>query len=133
MKVLFWKTHEEYRNFGCIIGSLLLGIGIWPMIKERSPYLWLIGFALFLIVAAIIFPKVLAPLYYIWMKIGTALGWLNLHLILTLIFYGMFTPAGILLKIGGKDSLSKKFKPHLSSYWSKRSEESQKNSMKYQF
>ncbi len=133
MLFINWKQHKQYRDFGVIVGTVLLGISLWPLTKEQTPHLWLIGIAGFLLLAAIIFPKILSPIHYVWIKIGDVLGWINSRIILAIIFYAIFTPFGLTMRLFGKDPLQKKPDPDKKSYWSLRQERDPQESMKYQF
>ena len=50
------------------------------------------------------------------MKIGHVLGWINTRIILAIMFYLLFFPIAIIMKILGKDPLYKKLDSKLSSY-----------------
>ena len=128
-----WKQDKEYRNFGLLVGSIFLGISLWPLIKGLPPRLWLTAIAGVLLFAAVLWPKGLSPLYSIWIKIGDGLGWINSQIILGIVFYGMFTPIGLIMKVFGKDPLKKKPDPQASSYWSEKKPIDHQESMKYQF
>ncbi|MBF0276834.1 MAG: sxtJ [SAR324 cluster bacterium] len=128
-----WKKHKELRNFGILVGTVFLGISLWPLVKGLSPIFWLSGLAGVLIAAAIIWPKGLSPIYSVWMKIGEGLGWVNTRIILGIFFYGIFTPIGVVMRVLGKDPLMKKPNPEVKSYWSEKKEVDFEESMKFQF
>ena len=56
-------------------------------------------------------------------KIAHALGWFNTRLILTVMFYLLFTPIGLVLRLLGKDLLNRKIEPNAETYWIDREEE----------
>ena len=43
-------------------------------------------------------------------------------LLLGLIYYGLFTPVGLLFRVLGRDSMNRKFDPTADSYWIVRDE-----------
>ncbi len=45
------------------------------------------------------------------------IGWLVSRLLLGVLFYGMFTPLGLLFRLLGRDALARRARPDASSYW----------------
>jgi len=67
-----------------------------------------------------VFRKLLKPLYALWMKFALVLSWINTRLILIILFYLVFTPIGLILKLLRKDLLDKKIIKAEKSYWRKK-------------
>ena len=65
------------------------------------------------------------------MKFGYLLGAIIAPIVMALIFFGVVTPTGILMKIVGKDLLNLKKKKDKKTYWIKK--ERLKSSMRNQF
>lgn len=63
-----------------------------------------------------VFPKGLGPLHRAWMKIGEKLGWINSRIILSLLFFGMFTPMAFVMGLFGKRPLELGYDPKATSY-----------------
>ena len=59
------------------------------------------------------------PLYRGWMKFAHGLGWVNTRIILTLVYYLVFSPLAILFKIIGKDPMNRKI-GSADTYWIER-------------
>ena len=129
----YWEKDKDYRNFGILIGFVLLGMTTWLFIKQSPIYVWLLGCSSFLFVTAIFLPKVLSPFYLVWMKLGGTLNWLNTRLLLSIIFFGLFTPISIFRRIFHMDSLHRKLDTHSLTYWLETSPIDQQETMKYQF
>ena len=115
-------THKEYRNFGLIMAgfiSLLFGLLFpWLFTWEFSLIPW--GIAFTLILWAFIAPTTLVILYKPWMKLGSILGFINTRIILGIVFFAIFTPMAIVLKILKKDAMKRKFHNQKNSgYWEK--------------
>ncbi|MBF0239013.1 MAG: hypothetical protein HQM12_15025 [SAR324 cluster bacterium] len=128
-----WKKYKEYRGFGGILSTVCLGIGLWLMSKNQTQYYWFIGVALALMFVTLFLPQVLSPIYKIWMKFGDILGWINSHILLSLIYYGLFTPTGLIMKLLGKDPILKKKNSNTTSYWKVKDNPDFKETMKFQF
>lgn len=62
----------------------------------------------------------LAPAKRAWMKLGAALHHVVSPLALGLIFFGMFTPVGIAMRLAGRDAMQRRFEPQARSYWIER-------------
>lgn len=62
----------------------------------------------------------LAPLNRAWMRLGEMLGQVVNPVVLGLIFFVVFTPLGLLLRLGGRDVLARRREPQRASYWVER-------------
>ena len=63
----------------------------------------------------------LKPFFLIWMIFATILGWLMTRLILSLVFYLILTPIGLILRIFRKQFLELEWNKTDSTYWNYRS------------
>jgi multisubunit Na+/H+ antiporter MnhG subunit len=95
-------TIKTLRQFGFIMAFVGIAITIWGLIHHKS-YWTGFGVASFLfIIVSLIIPKLLHYPYKIWMKLGEILGWINTRIILGIIFYLVFTPIGLILRLTDK-------------------------------
>ncbi len=101
---------KQLRKFGLLVGLTLMGLFgvVLPLLHRRPPaewprWPWPPGGLL--VLAALLVPKLLAPLEWLWMRLGGVLGWVNTRIILSAIFFALFTPIGLLLRLFGKDRL----------------------------
>ena len=65
--------------------------------------------AIFLIIT-IINADALLPLNKLWMKFGILLGMIVNPIIMGIIFFGIFTPIAIIMRLSGRDELRLQFK-----------------------
>ena len=65
-------------------------------------------------------PRALGPLYVGWMVAVFPLAWLVSRLALALLFYGLVTPLGLLLRLAGRDALGRRRGWKRSTYWIER-------------
>ena len=87
-------------------------------------------FAVFTLVA----PRLLRPLNLVWLKFGLLLHKIVNPIIMGLLFFGVFTPMGVVMRLFGVDFLQMKRKPATESHWSiKRDDGLADSSMKNQF
>ena len=108
---------SDLRNFGIIIGIVLLIISGFLFWKEKESFqiFLVIGITLFL--TAIAIPAVLKPVYWIWMIFAIILGWFMTRVILSLLFYVVFTSIGLTLRLFGKQFLELPWDKSKESYW----------------
>ncbi|OGW05861.1 MAG: hypothetical protein A2889_05345 [Nitrospinae bacterium RIFCSPLOWO2_01_FULL_39_10] len=59
-------------------------------------------------------------IYDYWMLFAKALGWVNTRILLSLMYFVIFTPFRIISIIIGKDFLDRKIEKDRESYWQKR-------------
>ncbi len=111
------KTNKELRKFGltlaiafAILGSLFL----WRD-KPAGPYLLLI--AGFFFIFGLVLPRALMPIEWVWMKVAHVLGFVMTRLLLTLTFYLVITPTGLVMRLLGKDPLRMRLVKNEKSNW----------------
>ena len=114
---------SDLRNFGIIVGIVLLIISGFLFWKEKESFqiFLAIGITLFLTATAI--PAVLKPVYWIWMIFAIIHGWFMTRVILSLLFYVLFTSIGLTLRFFGKQFLELRWEKSKESYWNFRTNE----------
>ena len=88
--------------------------------------------AVFFLLITVIIPQVLLPLNKLWMRLGLLLGMIVSPIVLGIIFFGLVTPYGVVMRMFGRDELRLKFTKK-SSHWISRSESIKSDSFKNQF
>ena len=122
-----------------LIRSLVISLVLFFIIalyffylKNQNIGYILITFAILLILVTFIRASLLHPLNKIWMRIGILLGNLISPIILGIIFFGMFAPYSIIMKIIGRDELRLKQRKN-KCYWINRSQNFIQTDFKKQF
>lgn len=108
----------EYRKFGLIVGAifaLLIGLAI-PLLRQREMILWSVILGGGLMFFGLVLPRILRPVYVLWMGLGFCLGYVNSRIILTLIFFLFVTPYGVLARVLGWTSLPLQYDKNAKSY-----------------
>lgn len=95
------------RDFGLITSGLLVALfGIlFPWLLSATYPQWPWWIAIVLTSFAVMMPTTLRPVYRVWMAIGTVLGRINTWIILMVIFYLIFTPMGMFMRLIRKNPL----------------------------
>jgi Saxitoxin biosynthesis operon protein SxtJ len=108
---------KQLRHFGLIVGGIFAVIGLWPMVfRAEAPRLWALVLAVALVIPALVLPRSLTYVHRVWMAAGEALGWVNTRIILSVIFYGLVTPMGIIMRRFGRDPMQRRFEPGVATY-----------------
>jgi len=69
-------------------------------------------------------PAAIRPIYVGSMILAFPIGWTVNKIVLGCMFYGIFTPLAVFFRIIGRDSLSRRRRPALETYWSVKSQPS---------
>ena len=118
---------KNLRNFGVIIGIILLIVAGFLFYREKESFQTFLYIAGVFIGLALILPSILKPIYIVWMTFAVVLGWFMTRVILSLLFYVIITPIGLVLRIFGKDFLELKKQAVQGSYWNQRDSNLEKN------
>jgi hypothetical protein len=109
---------KELRSFGFITGGLtpvIFGLLLpWLFDHDFPRWPWIVS--AILIVWAIVLPMSLKPVYRVWMTIGLCLGWINTRIILSIMFYFIILPTGLILRLLGKDPMTRSIIKEQKSY-----------------
>lgn len=112
------------RNFGLVMAgffALLAGIAAW-----RLALVWTAGWAAVSLgfgAAALLAPRVLAPLNVAWFRFGMILHAVINPLIMGAMFFVIIAPIGIIMRILGKRPIPLRPDRAAASYWRSRSEQ----------
>jgi len=105
------------RAFGFVFAVVFLIIAAWPLLHSAGPRWWSVGVAAAFALVAIVKPVLLAGANKLWMKFGLLLAKVVSPIALGILFYLVFMPIGLLMRVSGKDPLRLKFDPAATSYW----------------
>jgi hypothetical protein len=85
----------------------LLGVAypLWP---------WIVFAVLGL--AGLLIPEALRPVHHWWMRFALMISKVTTPLILAVVFFLVFTPIGLFMKIFGKDAMRRKIDDTIDSY-----------------
>ena len=114
------RSPAALRRFGWTVGGVLLSLGALLIWRHRA-----VGWPGFVIGAGILLTAFLAPralkyFHRIWMTVALAMGWIMTNVILTLVFFLVVTPIGLLQRLFAKPAVNLAFKAGASSYWERR-------------
>jgi hypothetical protein len=108
---------KELRTFGFLVGGIFLVIGLWPLVlRGEELRLWAVCLGGGLVGLGGACPRLLKPVYAVWMKLGHVLGWVNTRLLLGIVFFGLVTPMGLMMRLLGRDAMRRGFAADSSTY-----------------
>ena len=127
-------TKKQLRAFGLLVGGVFLvlsGLFLW---RGKEYYLYLFGISSFLLIFGLISPIILKPVYKVWMSFAHIAGFIMTRVILSILFYLVITPIGIIVRLTNKDFFNLEINEEQTSYWTYRENKSfSKESYKNQF
>jgi hypothetical protein len=110
-------TRADLRKFGLTVGGVFLviaGISWWRGHEIPPRVLAACGAAL--VVPGLVAPGVLGPVHRGWMAFAGVLAHVNTRIILTLLFYVVLTPIGMVMRLF-RDPLNRSLDAKSESDW----------------
>lgn len=120
----WWRREEraaQGQRFGIGLAlalALLSGVSMLRGLMERTETLALAS--AILLALALLTPRLLAPPSWALEELFKLFTKFLMYFLLVLVFYLIFSPAGIILRVLRKDPLLQKIDPHLKTYWMER-------------
>lgn len=108
------------KKFGITMGIGFLVITSFILFKNKHNILTAFLISALFFIFAFIMPSLLKPVYILWMRLAFILSWINTRLILMIIFYILFAPAGLIMRLFRVDLLERKIDKNKDSYWKKK-------------
>jgi large-conductance mechanosensitive channel len=113
-------TGASNRSFGLTFAIVFALIGLSPLVRGRPVRGWAFVVAAVVFLAALMFPRGLAPLNRIWLRFGLFLHACISPVILALVFFATVTPIGLVRRALGKDSIRRQADEDAVTYWIER-------------
>lgn len=116
--------HPPAKTLRLFAASCLLFLGTlasWHFAHERP--IWAAvcaGLAATIGPLGLAFPSRVRPVFVVLLVITFPIGWCISLLALGVVFYGLFTPLGLIFKLAGRDLLSRRLQPEADTYWTKK-------------
>ena len=114
------ESPREVRKFGFLfaaIGAVITAFFLW---KGNPGWPWVAGVAVLFLLGGALAPSALRPVYRLWMRFAFILAWINTRVLLTLFFFLVVTPVGVMMRLFGRDVLERRIDRTRGSYWSRR-------------
>lgn len=128
-------TVSSNRSFGLLVGAILCVFGSARCYLHSAATLEyiIISGGISLIVCGWLLPQVLTPLNNYWFKFGKLLQAVMTPIIMFILYFGLFVPFGLLMKLFYYNPLQAKLKAEQPTYWQVKQRSELAEPMKYQF
>ena len=123
-------SNKKFGNFFTIVFIIIASYFYFNKSLNLT-YIFGVVAAVFILVT-ILKDELLLPLNRLWMRFGLLIGVIITPIVLGLIFFTLFSPVAIFMRLFGRDELHLKYKKK-SSYWILRDEPIHADSFKRQF
>ncbi len=113
-------TDAQARKSALLVAAVLLGIAAWNLYRGRTTVVAIFGaLGAALVVAGLFVPPAARAFHVGWMRFAVALGHVNSRVLLTLVYYLIVTPYGVVSRLVRRDPLRRRGKVG-GSYWVER-------------
>ncbi len=106
------------RQFGLMMAGFIAGIfGLvlpWVWVRPYPVWPWVVGMVF--LVWSLAAPRSIRLIYTGWMYVAMTIGSIINHIVLAVVFYLVLCPMGLMMRILGKDPMTRKFDKSLKSY-----------------
>ena len=89
----------------------------WFIRGDQTPALVLGGVGVVIGLLGLVRPEAIRPLFAGLMVLTFPIGWVVSHVLLAVLFYGVFTPVGAVFRLIGRDALSVRPHDDRDTYW----------------
>ena len=103
-------SKKQLREFGLLIGfgfPILIG-WLLPSFLGHEFREWTLWIGVTGLILGLTSPRLLLYPYKVWIALGHALGWINSHIILGLVFIFVLQPIAYIMRLAGYDPLRTK-------------------------
>ena len=114
------RSPRALRRFGLMVGAVFLLLGGLLVWRHRAAGWPFVSIGTALILTGALAPAALKWIYAVWMMLAVMLGWVVTRVLLTIVFFLVVTPVGLLQRAFGKRSIEVAFKTGEASYWQSR-------------
>jgi hypothetical protein len=114
----FRPTNRTLRQFAGLWLVIFGSAAAWQAWEGRdTAALVLAALAVTVGPLGLAWPRLLRPVFVGWMVLAWPVGWVVSRLVLACLFYGLFTPLGLLFRALGRDVLALRRRPGQTTYW----------------
>ena len=113
---------KKLRQFGWIAPVMLLVIGGVMRWRFGMPVAGVaaLGVAgVVILIASLVSPKLVRPVYVAMVVAGYPIGWVVSHLVMFVVYFGVITPVALVFRLLGRDPLHRRWDPGCDTYWTR--------------
>ena len=109
----------QARKTALVVAAVFALIAAWNVYRGRAVVVAIFGgAALALVLAGLLLPRAARRFHVFWMRVAAVLGYVNSRVLLTVLYYGLFAPYGVVSRLV-RDPLRRRG-ARRESYWVER-------------
>jgi hypothetical protein len=115
-------TKRDLQWFGALLAAVAGVVGATLYWRFDAPLLARVAWGLGGLVALVYyaFRPLRRAIFLTWTYAVYPLGWTVSHLALSVMYYAVLTPIGLVMRLFGRDPLTRSFDPQATTYWVER-------------
>jgi hypothetical protein len=118
----FGAAHQEIetssdRSFGLVFAAVFALLAAYLAWRGNTWWPAALALAAAFLVCALARPSLLAPLNWLWTRLGLLLGAIVAPIVMGIVYFAVFTPMGLIARLIGKDFLRLRRDPAAPTYW----------------
>lgn len=119
-------TARDLRWFGLILLAFfgVVGVLVW---RATDSLVWpqrIWSAAALASLTYYLVPSLRRPMYVGWSYVTYPIGWVVSHVLMAIVFFGLFTIVGLLMRLLGYDPMARTFDRSATTYWVRHEDQS---------
>ena len=115
-----FNDKNEWRKFAFGLSIILLIIASIQWYLDFGLYIYFVFSGVLILLFGLTIPTIIKPIYILFSYISLLLSWIMTRIILTILFYFIFTPIGLIKRIFGSHFLNLDINKNKKTYWQER-------------
>ncbi|MBN2544051.1 hypothetical protein JXI42_14420 [bacterium] len=112
-----FNIKKEWRKFGIGLAIILCILATIQLIVGKSIFIYFYFSGAVILLVALILPILLKPVFILFSYISFGMGWVMTRVLLSILFYTVFTLISLISRLFGKRFIDLKIDKNLNSYW----------------
>lgn len=112
-----FNDKKEWRKFGLGVSIIIGIIATIQLIIGKGLYIYFYSVSLGFLMSSFFLPIILKPIFIVFSYLGFCLGWFMTRVILSILYYSVFTVIGGISKLFGKNFIDTAYNKNSESYW----------------
>ena len=108
---------KEIKKFSIVFSIILIIIASIQLIMGNDLSNYFYGVGLLFLIIGFTLPILMKPIFILFLYFGFVMNWIITRVLLSLLFYFLFTPIGLISRLVGKRYLDTKFDKNQETYW----------------
>jgi len=119
---------KDLRIFSLILLTILFVLIFFSYSKQNPFFIKVCFLGSMIVMIGIIKPKLIEPIYFVWMLLGTMMGWILSRIWLSAIYFIIISPISLIMKLLNKTYIKTRLDKNVNTYWNNRLRSNQKSS-----